>query len=160
MVGMSEGFNYLVRIHRTNLDGTKSIPYALCDIKGIGIRVSRSIIKKLGFEPVRRLGSLSELEIRKIKKVLEKPAELGLPKWMLNRRKDKETGRDMHLISSDMELAMKQDVELMKEMGSWKGVRHSLGLKVRGQRTKSTARKGRSVGVSRKRILREEAEKR
>jgi small subunit ribosomal protein S13 len=157
---MSQGFNYLVRIHGTNLDGTKSIPYALCDIKGIGIRVGRSIVKKLGFDPSKQLGSLSDSEIRSIEKFLEKPAEIGLPKWMLNRRKDRETGRDIHLISSDMELVMKQDIEFMKEMRSWKGHRHSLGLKVRGQRTKTTARKGRSVGVSRKRILREEAEKR
>jgi len=40
----------------------------------------------------------------------------------------------------------------MRETRSWKGERHARGLKVRGQRTKTTARKGRSVGVSRARV--------
>ncbi|MEM2885380.1 MAG: 30S ribosomal protein S13, partial [Thermoproteota archaeon] len=34
----------------------------------------------------------------------------------------------------------------------WKGLRHSLGLKVRGQRTKTTGREGRTLGVSRRAV--------
>ncbi len=44
----------------------------------------------------------------------------------------------------------------MKETRSWKGNRHARGLKVRGQRTKTAARKGRSVGVSRSRVQQEQ----
>ena len=72
---------------------------------------------------------------------------------MFNRRKDPQTRRDTHLITSDLDIRVKEDIELMKETRSWKGIRHSLGLKVRGQKTKTSARKGRSVGVSRKRVL-------
>jgi len=71
---------------------------------------------------------------------------------MLNRRKDIQTGKDLHLLGSDLQLRVKDDIDVMKETRSWKGDRHARGLKVRGQRTKTTARKGRSVGVSRSRV--------
>jgi small subunit ribosomal protein S13 len=71
---------------------------------------------------------------------------------MLNRRKDLQTGGDVHLLASDLALREKEDVDVMRETRSWKGERHARGLKVRGQRTKTTARKGRSVGVSRARV--------
>jgi small subunit ribosomal protein S13 len=71
---------------------------------------------------------------------------------MLNRRKDPQTGLDRHLLASDLTLAQREDIDIMRETRSWKGERHARGLKVRGQRTKTAARKGRSVGVSRARI--------
>jgi len=77
---------------------------------------------------------------------------------MFNRRKDTQTGRDLHLLASDLTLREREDIDLMRETRSWKGERHSLGLKVRGQRTKTTARKGRSVGVSRKRVQQQRRE--
>ncbi|MEM4165256.1 MAG: 30S ribosomal protein S13 [Nitrososphaerales archaeon] len=50
-------------------------------------------------------------------------------------------------MGADLELAVKNDIEREKMVGSWRGIRHSLGLKVRGQRTRTTGRKGRTVGV-------------
>ena len=149
---MSREFNYIVRLHGSNLDGTKLLPYALCDLKGIGIRVSKTMIKKLGLDSSLRLGSLSEADVRRLEEILDNPASGGIPNWMLNRRKDLETGKDVHLLGSDLTLRVKDDIDLMKETRSWKGNRHARGLKVRGQRTKTTARKGRSVGVSRSRV--------
>nr|HDO80640.1 30S ribosomal protein S13 [Candidatus Bathyarchaeota archaeon] len=78
------------------------------------------------------------------------PSSVGIPSWMLNRQKDLETGKDLHLIGSQLALTVKNDIELMKRIRCWKGVRHALGLKVRGQRTKTTGRKGQTVGVRRK----------
>ena len=149
---MSREFNYIVRLHGSNLDGTKLLPYALCDLKGIGIRVSKTMIKKLGLDSSLRLGSLSEADVRRLEEILDNPASGGIPNWMLNRRKDLETGKDVHLLGSDLTLRVKDDIDLMKETRSWKGNRHARGLNVRGQRTKTTARKGRSVGVSRSRV--------
>ena len=148
---MSREFNYIVRLHGSNLDGTKLLPYALVDLKGIGIRVARTMVKKIGLNPFERLGALSEADIRKIEEMLENPKIHGIPQWMLNRRKDPRRGEDLHLLASDLTLAQRDDIEVMKETRSWKGDRHGRGLKVRGQRTKTTARKGRSVGVSRSR---------
>ena len=98
-----------------------------------------------------RVGYLSDDVVDNIEKVIKNPIENGIPSWMVNRRKDLETGRDMHLIGSDLILATKMDIQLMKRIKSWKGIRHSLGLKVRGQRTRTTGRTGRTVGVSRRR---------
>jgi small subunit ribosomal protein S13 len=149
---VSREFNYIVRIHGSNLDGTKLLPYALCELKGIGIRVSRTMIKRISLDPNQRLGDLNDTEIRRIEEILNNPSSYGIPQWMLNRQKDPQTGQDKHLLASDLVLAIKDDVDLMRETRSWKGERHSRGLKVRGQRTKTTARKGRSVGVSRSRV--------
>ncbi|NQT08629.1 30S ribosomal protein S13 [Candidatus Bathyarchaeota archaeon] len=153
---MSREFNYIVRLHGSNLDGTKLLPYALCDLKGVGIRVSKTMIKKLGLDPSLRLGTLSEADVRRLEEILDNPASGGIPNWMLNRRKDLETGKDIHLLGSDLTLRVRDDIDLMKETKSWKGNRHARGLKVRGQRTKTTARKGRSVGVSRSRVQQEQ----
>ncbi|MCW4049936.1 MAG: 30S ribosomal protein S13 [Candidatus Bathyarchaeota archaeon] len=149
---MSREFNYIVRLHGTNIDGTKMVPYALTDVKGVGIRLARAIVKQLGLDATARLGNLGDADVRKLEEAIDDPASVGLPKWMLNRRKDPMTGDDLHLIASDLALRNKDDIDLMRETRSWKGERHARGLKVRGQRTKTTARKGRSVGVSRARV--------
>jgi len=153
---VSREFNYIVRLHGSNLDGTKLLPYALCDLKGVGIRVSKTMIKKLGLDPSIRLGTLPEADVRRLEEILDNPASGGIPNWMLNRRKDLETGKDIHLLGSDLTLRVRDDIDLMKETKSWKGNRHARGLKVRGQRTKTAARKGRSVGVSRSRVQHEQ----
>jgi small subunit ribosomal protein S13 len=153
---MSDNFNYLVRIHDTNIDGTKTVATSLCEIRGVGIRLAQVVVNKLDIDPEKRLGALSDAEVKKISAALENPSNIGIPKWMFNRRKDPQTGEDIHLLTSDLIMQQKNDIDLMKETRSWKGERHSRGLKVRGQRTKTTARKGRSVGVSRRRVTREQ----
>ena len=155
---MSREFNYIVRLHGSNLDGTKLLPFALCDLKGVGIRVAQTIVGNLGLDPSLRLGTLPDADVRRLEELLENPASRGVPTWMFNRRKDTQTGRDLHLLASDLTLREREDIDLMRETRSWKGERHSLGLKVRGQRTKTTARKGRSVGVSRKRVQQQRRE--
>ena len=155
---MSREFNYIVRLHGSNIDGTKLLPHALTDLKGVGLRVSRTIVTYLSLDPTKRLGFLPEADIRRLDEALDDPASHGVPNWMLNRRKDPQTGKDLHSIGSDLTMKVKDDIDLMKESRSWKGDRHARGLKVRGQRTKTTARKGRSVGVSRSRIRQEKRE--
>lgn len=151
---MSREFKYIVRLYGTSLDGTKPVPYALCDVKGVGIRLARSITKREGVDPSMRLGDLSDGEIKRLEDTMNNPLARGIPSWMINRRKDPQTGGDLHLLTADLDLRVKDDIDLMRETRSWKGERHSRGLKVRGQRTKTTARKGRSVGVSRRQVQR------
>ncbi len=73
---------------------------------------------------------------------------MNFPSWFLNRRKDVETGEDKHLITSDIAFTVRNDVEREKATNSWRGFRHMYGLKVRGQRTRTTGRKGGAVGVA------------
>ena len=149
---MSREFNYIVRLHGTNIDGTKMVPYALTDVKGVGVRLARAIVKQLGLDATERLGNLGDADVKKLETAIDDPASVGLPTWMLNRQKDPMTGENLHVLTSDLDLRNKDDIDLMRETRSWKGERHTRGLKVRGQRTKTTGRTGRSVGVSRSRV--------
>ena len=152
---MSREFRHIIRIAGADLDGTQPVDYALTNIKGVGIRLANNIIEKAGINSETRMGFLSDAEVKKIEDILEKPAKYGVPKWLLNRREDRETGSDLHLIGSDLVLQTKTDVDQMKKMRSWRGFRHSYGLKVRGQRTRTTGRKGKAMGVGKKRERRQ-----
>jgi len=144
-------FKHIVRLAGKDLDGTRKVAYALTQIKGINIRLADAIVKKAEVPPDKRLGFLSETEIRRIEDAISNINNYDLPSWLFNRRKDLETGKDIHLITSDLDLKMKEDIERERAIKSWRGYRHSYGLKVRGQRTRTTGRKGRSVGVKKRR---------
>ncbi|MCD6593940.1 30S ribosomal protein S13 [Candidatus Bathyarchaeota archaeon] len=148
---MSTEFKHIVRLAGSDLEGSRKAVYALTKIKGINIRLAEAIVKKVNIPQDKRLGFLSESEIRRIEDAIMNIASFDIPKWLLNRRKDLESGEDIHLITSDLDLKMKEDIEREKAMKSWKGYRHSYGLKVRGQRTRTTGRKGRTVGVKKRR---------
>jgi len=148
---MSAEFKHIVRLAGKDLDGTRKVAYALTQIKGINIRLADAIMKKVEVPPDKRLGFLSEAEIRRIEETILNINNYNIPSWLLNRRKDLESGKDIHLITSDLDLKMKEDIERERAMKSWRGYRHSYGLKVRGQRTRTTGRKGRSVGQKKRR---------
>lgn len=142
-------FRHIVRIADTDLDGKKSVMFALTGIKGIGIRMARAIVNTLGIDGTAKLGELDDETIQKIKKFVEEEIE-SLPPWMLNRRKDPYTGQNLHLLSKDVDFARMVDVETLIRMKAYRGIRHAKGKKVRGQRTRSTGRKGVTVGVIRR----------
>jgi len=149
---MSREFKHIIRISGTDLEGTQLVGYALTNIKGVGIRLANTIMERAGINSETRMGFLSEAEVKKIEDILEKPAKYGVYEWLLNRRKDRESGSNLHLICSDLVLQTKTDIDQMKKMKSRKGFRHSRGLKVRGQRTRTTGRKGKAMGVKKKRV--------
>ncbi len=150
---MSEEFRYRLRIIDTDVDGTLKTSYAVSKIKGVGLGLANAILKKAGISPDKRAGFLTETDVEKIEEVIRDPAKNGLPAWFMNRRKDAETGKDGQLISSDLVLRNKQDIEQMKIIKSWRGYRHAYGLKVRGQRTKTTGRAGKALGVKKKTLM-------
>jgi SSU ribosomal protein S13P len=126
------------------------VPHAISRIKGIGYNTALAICKRLGIDPNTKLGRLDQETLSKLENVIRDLAAAGFPPWMLNRRKDLESGRDIHLIGSDLLFVVREDIERMKRTKSWKGIRHALGLKVRGQRTATTGRTGITVGVRKK----------
>jgi small subunit ribosomal protein S13 len=148
--GFCGRFRHILRITDTDVDGTLKVPYALRKIKGISLNLANAILKKAGIDSNMRAGFLTEAEVEKIEEIIKEPTKYGLPGWLLNRRKDLETGKDLHLISADLILRTKMDIEKMKELKSWRGYRHAYGLKVRGQRTRTTGRTGKAVGVKKK----------
>ncbi len=151
MSGSEASFRYVVRIAGTDLDGKLKLAYGLAGIKGIGYNTALAILRVLGIDPEKRTGFLTDEEIERIEDAIANPTKYGLPPWMLNRRKDYETGIDMHLVGADLIFKAKQDIEREKRIKSWRGIRHALGLKVRGQRTHTTGRLGVTVGVTKKR---------
>jgi len=144
-------FKHMVRITRKDVDGNKTTVTALTEIKGVGKAFALSICKVIGLDQEEKIGYLDEESVNKIEEVLENPQEYGIPEWLLNRRFDYATGETKHLIESDLNMTLRDDLNRMKMIRSYKGKRHEVGLPVRGQRTKSTFRHGSSVGVSRSR---------
>jgi len=134
----------------TDLDGSKKLIYGLAKIRGIGINFSTAIARAVDLKSDIRIGQLSDEEVDRIEDVISDPAKFGIPTRLLNRQKDFESGRDSHMVGADLVLREKADVDFMKDLRTWKGIRHSLGLKVRGQRTKTTGRSGKAVGVKKK----------
>jgi small subunit ribosomal protein S13 len=151
---MPREFQHIIRFAGTDIKGTQPVTYALTDVKGIGIKLANAIIDKSGINPKTRMGFLSSADIEKIEDIITNPSKYGIPVWLFNRRKDMDTGKNIHLLGTDLIVQTKNDIEQMKKIRSWKGFRHSYGLKVRGQRTKSTGRAGKAMGVKRKQIQR------
>jgi small subunit ribosomal protein S13 len=114
--------------------------------------LSNAIVKKAGVNPDLRVGFITDSDIAKIEDVIRDPAKYGIPGWLFNRQKDSETGKDLHLLSADLIFKTKTDIDQAKEIRSWRGYRHAYSLKVRGQRTKTTGRAGKSLGVKKKTI--------
>ncbi len=150
---MSREFRHIVRLMGTDVDGSKKVPYGLSKIRGVGHNYALAVVKAARLSPESRIGTLSEAEMARIEDAIKDPMKHGIPPRLFNRRKDVETGRDVHLVGPDLTLSTKADIDLMKDIRSWKGIRHSLGLKVRGQRTRTTGRSGKAVGVKKKVLL-------
>ena len=150
---MSQEYRYILRIMGTDVQGTLKASYAVAQVKGVSMSLSNAILKKAGVNPDLRVGFLAESDISKIEDVIRDPAKYSLPTWLFNRRKDSVTGKDMHLLSADLVLRTKMDIDEAKEIRSWRGYRHAYGLKVRGQHTKTTGRAGKALGVKKKTLL-------
>ena len=140
---------HLVRIANTDLEGKKSVQNSITGIKGINRRIARIISDRSNVDPTATIGYLEDEKIDSLKKTIEE-IESILPTWMLNRRKDLLTGDDKHILATDILLTKTEDLNTLKKTRSYRGVRHERGHKVRGQRTRSSGRKGLTVGVKRK----------
>jgi small subunit ribosomal protein S13 len=138
----------IIRLVETNLDGGKPVKVAIRSIRGVSFMFSNAVSKLSGFGD-KKLGELSEQELQGLEEIITNPDKFGIPSWLYNRKRDPVTGRDMHLSVSKLELTQKMDINEMKKLKSYRGVRHILGLPVRGQRTGSGSG-GKTVGVSKK----------
>ncbi len=148
----------IVRIARTDIDGTQPVGKAITSLQGVGDMYGHAISKVIDVDEETRIGELEEEQINEIEEIIRNPEEADVPEWLRNRRKDRETGEDDHLIGSDLELKEEFDIRRLKETGTYRGWRHQIGLPVRGQKTKSSFRSGSKVGVSRARLREEAAE--
>lgn len=151
-----DNLRYFVRIGQTDLDGTKTVERSLTDMKGIGKRTARIVADAAGVDRHATFGRLEQEDIDAVIDVVEN-FEDHAPEWMVNRQKDFFSGETTHKVGSDLEQKRRHDINRMKMISSYKGVRHKRGQKVRGQRTKSTGRTEGTIGVNVE-AIREEAE--
>jgi small subunit ribosomal protein S13 len=135
----------LIRIMATDIPTNKNVYTGLTLIKGISWGISNAICKKLKIDKNKKIGELETEERKKIEEFIKNPE---LPEFLLNRRKDLESGKTGHLTTSDLSLRKEFDIKRLKKIRTYRGLRHALGHPVRGQRTRSHFRKkGKTIGV-------------
>ncbi|MFW5965246.1 MAG: 30S ribosomal protein S13 [Halodesulfurarchaeum sp.] len=152
-----EDIQYFVRIGQTDLDGTKSVERALTGLDGIGRRAARVIAETAGVDRSATIGALEEDVIETVVETVEDFDE-HVPQWLVNRQRDFYTGESTHLTGTDVELTRDEDINRMRMIRSYRGIRHERGQKVRGQRTKSTGRSEGTIGVNIEEIREEREE--
>ena len=151
----NERYGSLIRILQTDIPGNKKILAGLTYIKGISWSISNVLCKVLNLDPDRKIADLDKKEIEKIIEFLNNP-EKNLPEFLLNRRKDFETGESRHLTGTNLDMKKEFDIRRLKKIRSYRGLRHALGQPTRGQRTKShfrTKGKKKAVGIKKKKEI-------
>ncbi len=108
----------MARIAGINIPNDKKVSHSLTYVYGIGLTTSLKILKKAGIKPDLRVKDIEENDIEKIRKVINND----------------------HKVEGDLRLELSQNVKRLKEINSYRGLRHIKGLPVRGQRTKTNAR--------------------
>jgi small subunit ribosomal protein S13 len=144
----SQEYRHIVRIVGNDIPGERKLIVGLTQIKGIGFNFATAISSTLKINQNSNIGNLTEENVQAIEKLILNPIEAKFPLWFLNRQKDIETGKDMHLLTSDIPFTLRNDIERERVTVSWRGYRHLSGLKVRGQRTRTSGRRGGAVGVA------------
>lgn len=117
----------MVRLAGNEIPNEKRIEAALTYIYGIGFTTSRNILAEAKIDPSIRANKLSNTELEAIRQIINKK----------------------YKIEGDLRSEVSQNVKRLKEIGSYRGIRHTKGLPVRGQHTQSNARtkRGRKVTV-------------
>ncbi|MEK6954283.1 MAG: 30S ribosomal protein S13 [Candidatus Micrarchaeota archaeon] len=155
-VDENPNFRGIVRVVGKDLDGHFNIYKALLRVKGIGATLARTlekvIIREMKITKSTRVGDLTEEQIEKIDEIAKNPSAHGIKSFLLNRQKDRETGKNLHLLMNDLIFAQRQDIQIEKDTKTYKGWRMTLGQRVRGQHSRTTGRSGFTVGVMKKAI--------
>ena len=176
--GEKSNFQFILRLLNTNVDGKQKIMYALTKIKGVGRRYSNLVCKKADVDLNKRYaftlqsrnwisspkasgvvtdalnlssaGDITSEELERIVTIIQNPTQYKIPTWFLNRQRDIVDGKDSQVLANGMESKLREDLERLKKIRAHRGLRHYWGLRVRGQHSKTTGRRGRTVGVSKK----------
>jgi small subunit ribosomal protein S13 len=148
-------FKAILRLADKEVKGEVPLSHAITKASGASFMFANAIIYVLKLEKKRQVGTLSADEIAKIEDVMRDPKKYSIPTWLLNRRKEVDSGEDRHIISSDLELTKRFDIRRLRRIKCYIGMRHARGdkklkVRVRGQRTRGTGRRGKSVGVVKK----------
>ncbi|RZD48996.1 MAG: 30S ribosomal protein S13 [Methanobacteriota archaeon] len=97
-------------------------------------------------------GHLSEEEQDSLRSAIDDYATT-VPWWLVNRQRDLGTNEDAHIVAMEVKMTRDDDISRMAGIKAYRGMRHRSGHKVRGQRLRSNGRKGSTLGVEKKKIL-------
>lgn len=145
-----EKTKHIIRVAATDLEGHKPLKQALQKVKGISHSFSNAVCYATKIDKKKKAGDLTKQEVEKIEDAIKNPDKYKIPSWILNREKDYETNQDKHLTNVELKLQKEFDVKRLRKIKSYRGLRHAVGLPVRGQRTRSNFRKGKAIGVTKK----------
>uniref|UniRef100_A0A671PY24 Small ribosomal subunit protein uS13 n=1 Tax=Sinocyclocheilus anshuiensis TaxID=1608454 RepID=A0A671PY24_9TELE len=145
-----EKFQHILRVLNTNIDGRRKIAFAITAIKGVGRRYAHVVLRKADIDLSKRAGELTEDEVERVVTIMQNPRQYKIPDWFLNRQKDIKDGKYSQVLANGLDNKLREDLERLKKIRAHRGLRHFWGLRVRGQHTKTTGRRGRTVGVSKK----------
>ncbi|MCQ2554434.1 MAG: 30S ribosomal protein S13 [Clostridia bacterium] len=113
----------MARIAGVDLPREKRVEIGLTYIYGIGKATSKVILEKAGINPDTRVKDLTEDEAGKIRKIID----------------------EEYVVEGDLKREVSLNIKRLMEIGSYRGIRHSRGLPVRGQNTKNNARTRKGV---------------
>lgn len=116
----------MARISGVNIPEAKRIEVALTYIYGIGPTISRNILTATGISPDTRVKDLTEGEISKLRELIDKN----------------------YRVEGDLQREVSLNIKRLKEINSYRGLRHKANLPARGQRTKTNARTKRGKKVT------------
>jgi small subunit ribosomal protein S13 len=142
-------FRYIVRVANTDLDGTRPTALALTGVRGVGLRIAEVACRLSEVNAAEMIGNLPETTVDGLEATLGSLAE-KIPPWMVNHPHESLVGESPHFVGPDLETRRRDDINVMKMIRSYRGVRHERGQKVRGQRTRSNGRTGMAAGVLKK----------
>ena len=135
-------FQHILRVLNTNLDGKVKIMFALTSIRGVGRRFSNIACKKAEIDLGKRAGELSAAELESLMVIVANPRQFRIPDWFLNRQKNYKDGKYLQQASNQLDTSLRDDLERLKKIRNHRGLRHYWGIRVRGQHTKTTGRRG------------------
>lgn len=146
LVVEEKDFQHILRILNTNVDGRRKVPFALTAIKGVGRRFAHLVCKRASIDTSKRAGELKKAEVANIVTILSEASQY-VPVYFLNRQSDRRTGKQLQLVSNELNANNRADYARWKKIRLHRGLRHMWGIKTRGQRTKTTGRRGRIPGT-------------
>lgn len=109
----------MARIAGINIPDNKRIEIALTYVYGIGRSLSKEILKTTRVNPDKKTSQLSDQELTKLRNAINK---------------------DKYLVEGDLRRSKMMNIKRLKETNSYRGMRHSKGLPVRGQKTRTNSR--------------------
>ncbi len=127
----------MIRISGVDLPEGKRVDIGLTYIYGVGRANVIPLLKEVGIDPARRVKTLTDEEVNKIAKVVEKG----------------------YTVEGDLRRQISENIKRLREIGSYRGLRHAKNLPVRGQRTRTNARTKRGKRMTIGAIKKEERAK-